>query len=53
MVRDRAGFGRSLQRILAWPFERVIVSHGTVKEKGGREELEATYAWAIPAGAPA
>lgn len=53
LVRDRAAFGQSLERILAWPFERVIVSHGTVKEKGGREELVATYAWALPARARA
>lgn len=47
LVRDRAVFAQSLQRILSWPFERVIVAHGTVKELGGREELVASYAWAL------
>jgi hypothetical protein len=47
LVRDRAAFRRSLERILEWPFERVIVAHGEVSETGGREELERSYAWAL------
>jgi hypothetical protein len=47
MLRDRSAFRRSLQRILAWPFERVIVAHGDVSETGGREELERGYAWVL------
>lgn len=47
MLRDRSAFRRSLQRVLAWPFERVIVAHGEVSESGGREELERGYAWVL------
>ena len=47
MVRDRVAFSQSLRRILSWPFGRVIVAHGTVKESGGRKELAANYAWAL------
>ena len=42
---DRAAFRRSLDRVLAWPFERVVVAHGSVKERGGRAELEEGYSW--------
>lgn len=47
MVKDRARFRADLERILEWPFERVIVSHGDVVETGGREALERGYAWAL------
>lgn len=46
-VRDRIAFRHSLERILAWPFERVIVSHGNVAEKGARAQLERNYAWVL------
>lgn len=44
-IRDRAAFRRSLERILAWPFERVTVTHGEVLETGGRDALRRAYAW--------
>ncbi len=45
LIRDRPAFRAGLERILAWPFERIVVSHGEVSEKGGRAELERGYAW--------
>lgn len=47
LVRDRPAFRASLERILAWPFERVVVAHGEVCERGGREALERGYAWVL------
>jgi hypothetical protein len=46
-VRDRIAFRRSLERILEWPFERVVVAHGEVSEQGGREELIRGYRWLL------
>ena len=46
-IRDRSAFRRSLERILEWPFERVLVAHGQVSETGGREEIEDGYAWIL------
>ena len=46
-IRDRPGFRAGLERVLEWPFERVIVSHGAVKESGGRQELERGYCWLL------
>jgi Domain of unknown function (DUF4336) len=47
LVRDRPAFRRSLQQILAWPFERVVVAHGEISERGGREALMRGYAWVL------
>ena len=47
LVRDQAAFRRALERIFAWPFERVVVAHGAVSDRGGKEELARGYAWAL------
>ena len=39
MIRDKAAFQRSMEDILAWDFDRVIVGHGSVVETGGKELL--------------
>ena len=44
-VRDRAAARASLDAILAWDFDRVVVSHGDVLETGGRHALAASFAW--------
>ena len=50
LVRDRTAFRESLERILEWPFERVVVAHGEVSETGGREELIRGYSWVLGEG---
>ena len=45
VTRDRAALRASLERILAWDFERVIVTHGDVLERGGKPALRAGFAW--------
>jgi hypothetical protein len=50
LVRDRAAFRRSLDRVLAWPIERIVVAHGAVVEQDARAALARAYAW-LPAGA--
>jgi hypothetical protein len=44
-MRDRAAAARSLETILGWDFERVIVSHGEVLETGGKAALRAGFAF--------
>lgn len=44
-IRDRAAARRSVERILAWGFDRVVVTHGSVLESGGRERFRAGFAW--------
>jgi len=50
LVRDRTAFRHALERILEWPFERVVVAHGEVCEEGGREELMRGYSWVLRGG---
>ncbi|MBM4245756.1 MAG: DUF4336 domain-containing protein [Deltaproteobacteria bacterium] len=45
LIRDRALARASLERILAWDFDRVIVSHGAVQESGGYPRMRDGYAW--------
>ena len=45
LIRDRAAASASLERILAWDFDRVIVAHGDVQESGGYALMRDGYAW--------
>ena len=42
LIRDRAAARASLERILAWDFDRVIVAHGDVLERGGHDAARRT-----------
>jgi len=44
-IRDRAAARHSLETILAWDFDRIIVTHGEVLEKDGRAKLEAGFSF--------
>jgi hypothetical protein len=45
LVRDRQALRRSIDRILAWPFDRVTLTHGEVLETGGRDAFRRAWAW--------
>jgi len=47
LIRDRVAARASLERILAWDFDRVVVAHGDVLESGGREALRMGYGWLL------
>jgi uncharacterized protein DUF4336 len=47
LIKDRAAARASLERILAWDFDRVIVAHGDVVETGGHEQLAQGYRWLL------
>jgi hypothetical protein len=42
---DRKAARRSVDEVLAQPFERMVVGHGTPIEAGAREALAAAYTW--------
>lgn len=44
-IKDRAAVRASLDRILAWDFDRIVLSHGDNIETGGREKLRAAFAF--------
>lgn len=47
LIRDRAAARQSLERILGWHFDRVIIAHGDVLERGGHEALRTGYSWLL------
>jgi len=44
-IRDRAAARQSVQRILSWDFDRVIVTHGDVLEHGGKQRVADGFAF--------
>lgn len=44
---DRAAARRSLHELLALPFDRLVVGHGTPLAKGGKEALAEAYGWLL------
>lgn len=44
-IRDRRAARRSLDRILEWDFDRIVMSHGRVVPSGGRALLEDAFAF--------
>ena len=45
MVRDRKVARRQVDRMLAWDFDPVVLSHGATLPHDGREALRSAYAW--------
>ena len=45
MVKERPALRASLDAVLGWDFERVVVCHGEVLEHGGKEALRSGFAW--------
>lgn len=45
MIRDRRLARRQVDRILAWDFDKVVLSHGAPVERDGREVTRTAYAW--------
>ena len=46
-VRDKQIAKRSIDKILAWDFERVIMGHGKIVEINAKQELTQGYQWLI------
>lgn len=46
-IKDEAAFRSSVEKVLAWDFDRVIVGHGDVIESGGKAKVSAALAPAM------
>lgn len=44
-IRDRRAMRESIDRVLAWDFDRIVVSHGEVLREGGRRRLAEAFAF--------
>ena len=49
LIRDRRAARQSLERILAWNFDRIVIAHGDVLGSGGSNALRSGYAWLLAA----
>lgn len=49
LIRDRRAARESLERILEWDFDRIIIAHGEILERGGPAALRSGYAWLLSA----
>lgn len=47
LIRDRAKARASLERILSWNFDRVILPHGKILDSGGTQALRDGYHWLL------
>jgi len=47
-IKDRATVRQSIDQILSWDFDRIVVGHGAIVEAGGRKALEQAYAFLRP-----
>jgi hypothetical protein len=47
-IRDRGAARESVRRVLAWDFDRITVTHGTVLESGGKSCFAAAFAFLGP-----
>jgi hypothetical protein len=45
MISDRNAARESVEKILRWDFDRVIVSHGDVLDAGGRDRVRAAFSY--------
>jgi hypothetical protein len=44
-IRDKRAARASIDRMLAWDFDRLVLAHGDVLERGGRDALRAAFTW--------
>jgi len=44
-TKDKAGVEASIREILRWDFDRVVLTHGSVVERGGKAALREGYEW--------
>lgn len=45
MIRDRGLARRQLDRMLTWDIDKIVLAHGDLVERNGREVLRRAYAW--------
>lgn len=45
--KDRQKLKKSIEKILAWDFQRVIMAHGTIVENNAKAQLTAGYQWLL------
>jgi hypothetical protein len=47
LIKNRAKLAASVKQVLAWDFDRLIVSHGNIVDKDAKPKLEAAFAFLL------
>jgi hypothetical protein len=45
LTRDRKAARASLERVLQWDFDRIIMAHGEVLQSGGKTAMQKAFRW--------
>lgn len=47
LMRDKVAARASVERILEWDFDRVVVSHGDIVSHGGKRAMQRAFSWLL------
>lgn len=47
MLRDRKAARTSIEKIMSWHFNRIILSHGRLVESGGKQVFHEAFSWLL------
>jgi hypothetical protein len=47
LFKNRNAAARSLERVLRWDFERIVLAHGPVVDVEARKQFESAFAWLL------
>ena len=47
LFKDKAAFKASLNEILEWPFERIVVAHGEIIDTDAKAKLQESFSWVL------
>lgn len=45
VIKDKEAVANSINRLLQWDFQRVVVAHGTIVEENAKQQLKEGYEW--------
>jgi hypothetical protein len=45
LIRDKTLARRTIDRVLAWDFDRIVLAHGQIVDSGGKELFREAFAW--------
>lgn len=47
LIKDKDKFKNSIQKVLSWDFNKIILSHGEIVKNGGRKKFEKAFDWLL------
>jgi len=44
-IRDKTAMRRSIETLLAWDFDNLIIAHGHCRQGGAKEDVRRAFDW--------